>query len=186
MEELKNINKQLLLEKELLKNHLKNVNGLDQKHKEVENEQLLALHFNQTPLGVIEWDLNFCVKKWNNAASKIFGYHEKDAIGKRANFIVPDSGLEQIEEVWSNLLAFKGGKKSINQNITQTGKMILCEWYNTPLVNEDGKVIAVASLVQDISERVRTEQMQKVLYNISNAVNTSDNLKSPCFTADSS
>jgi len=141
-----------------------------------ENEQLLSLHFNQTPLGVIEWDLNFCVRKWNTAASKIFGFHEQEAIGKKANFIVPETDSNQVEMVWDNLLSFKGGKKCTNKNITKNGKSILCEWYNTPLVNENGKVIAVASLVHDISERVRTEQMQKVLYNISNAVNTSDNL----------
>ncbi|MDB4582189.1 PAS domain S-box protein [Draconibacterium sp.] len=141
-----------------------------------ENEQLLSLHFNQTPLGVIEWDLDFKVKKWNVAASRIFGFDENEAIGKRANFIVHETALSHTEEIWNDLLLFKGGKKSTNQNITKTGKIILCEWYNTPLVNEEGEIIAVASLVQDISERIRTENMQKVLYNISNAVNTTDNL----------
>lgn len=141
-----------------------------------ENEQLLSLHFDQTPLGVIEWDLDFRVIKWNHAAGEIFGFQENEAIGKEANFIIPDSNHRQIQEIWKNLLSFKGGRQSTNQNITKSGKKILCEWYNTPLVNENGEVIAVASLVQDVSERIRTEQMQKVLYNISNAVNTSDNL----------
>ena len=39
------------------------------------NDQLrLKLHFDQTPLGIIEWDKDFTVIRWNPAAEKIFGY----------------------------------------------------------------------------------------------------------------
>ncbi len=141
-----------------------------------ENEQRLALHFNQTPLGVIEWDLDFNVKKWNTSAERIFGYSEKEALGKYASFIVPLSQKKKMETLMSNLVNLKGGKRSTNKNIKKNGESILCEWYNTPLVNEQGNVIAVASLVQDISERFRNNNIQRVLYNISNAVNTTDNL----------
>ncbi len=141
-----------------------------------ENEQRLALHFNQTPLGVIEWDLNFNVKKWNASAERIFGYSEIEAIGKYASFIVPSIHKKGMERLMNNLVNLKGGKRSTNKNIKKSGETILCEWYNTPLVNEQGKVIAVASLVQDVSERFRNNNIQRVVYNISNAVNTTDNL----------
>ena len=141
-----------------------------------ENEQRLALHFNQTPLGVIEWDLNFNIKKWNTAAERIFGYSEKEAIGKYASFIVPSLHAKGMETLMSNLVSLKGGKRSTNKNLKKSGETILCEWYNTPLINTEGEVIAIASLVQDISDRVRNNKIQKVLYDISNAVNTTDNL----------
>jgi PAS domain S-box-containing protein len=34
----------------------------------------------------------------------------------------------------------------------------LCEWYNTPLVNPDGTVIGVASLVDDVTDRTQAEE----------------------------
>ena len=141
-----------------------------------ENEQRLALHFNQTPLGVVEWDLNFNVKKWNAAAERIFGYSEEEALGKYASFIVPEIHKKNMETLIDNLVNLTGGKRSTNKNIKKSGETILCEWYNTPLVNEQGNVIAVSSLVQDITERVRNNKIQEVLYNISNAVNTTENL----------
>lgn len=141
-----------------------------------ENDQILALHFNQTPLGVIEWDLDFNVKKWNASAERIFGYSENEALGKYASFIVPLFQKKKIETLMRNLVNLKGGKRSTNKNIKKSGESILCEWYNTPLVNREGKVIAIASLVQDISDRDRNNKIQKVLYDISNAVNTTDNL----------
>ena len=39
------------------------------------------------------------------------------------------------------------------QNLTADGRTILCEWHNTPLIDEDGKVYGVASFAQDITER---------------------------------
>jgi diguanylate cyclase (GGDEF)-like protein len=42
--------------------------------------------------------------------------------------------------------------------VTRTGREIQCEWYNTPLVDPEGRVIGFASLVQDVTERLNTER----------------------------
>ena len=43
-------------------------------------------------------------------------------------------------------------------NRTNRGEVIHTEWYNTPLVDNENKIIGVASLVQDITERFNTER----------------------------
>jgi PAS domain S-box-containing protein len=141
------------------------------------NEQRMALHINQTPLAVIEWDLNFCVKTWNPSAERIFGYTEKEAFGKHASFIVPESDHMVLEKIWRDATMFKDGGQSTNRNRNKNGDLLWCEWYNTPLINEEGKVIAVTSLGMDITERIRSEEIKEVIYHISNATNTTDNLK---------
>jgi PAS domain S-box-containing protein len=142
----------------------------------LENEQRLSLHINQTPLGVIEWDLNFTVKRWNPAAERIFGYSKKEVLGKSVKCILSPDIYEKVKVLWEEILISDSGRKHINENITKSGETILCEWFNTRLVNKFNQVVAVASWVQDITERVRTERIKKVLYDISNAVNTTDNL----------
>lgn len=42
-----------------------------------ESEQRLSLHVQQTPLGVIDWNLDFEVMEWNPAAERIFGFSGK-------------------------------------------------------------------------------------------------------------
>ena len=42
--------------------------------------------------------------------------------------------------------------------MTKDGRTISCEWYNTPLVDESGRVLGVASLAQDVTERVALEE----------------------------
>jgi PAS domain S-box-containing protein/putative nucleotidyltransferase with HDIG domain len=121
------------------------------------SEQRLSLHIQKTPLAVIEWDTDFRVLQWNRAAEQIFGYSAAEAAGRHASFIVPDRFKAQVNAVWSDLMANRGGERSTNENATKDGRTIFCEWYNTSLINGQGKVIGVASLAQDVTERKKTE-----------------------------
>ncbi len=123
------------------------------------SQQKLALHFQQTPLGVISWSLTFEVTEWNPAAERIFGYTRSEALGRHAiGSIVPETAAESVNAMWKDLLANRGGTRSTNENITKDGRTIICEWYNTPLIDASGHVIGVASLVQDVTDRKRAEE----------------------------
>ena len=148
----------------------------DRKRAEEEmrqSQQKLRIHFDHTPLAVVEWDLQFRVTNWNPAAERMFGYSRKEALGQYGHFIVPGPFRERVDQVWLDLLHPKPDTGSPsryrfaqNDNITRDGRLISCEWYNTPLVDEAGRVLGVASLVQDVTERValedRLRQSQKM------------------------
>jgi len=133
----------------------------DRKRAEEEirqSQQKLGMHIENTPLAVVEWDLDFRVAAWNPAAERIFGYTREEAIGQHGYFIVPPEIRPQVDEVWRDLLANKNGKKGTPyHNLTRSGQVISCEWYNTPLVDDAGRVLGVASLVEDVTERERAE-----------------------------
>lgn len=142
-----------------------------------ESHTRLALHFEQTPVGVIEWDTELNVVRWNPSAEKIFGYKKDDAIGKNGmDLIVPDSTRNVVTQIWQQLIQAKGGTRSTNENIRRDGKIILCDWYNTPLVNEEGCVIGISSLVADITKRENAQKIQKALYQISEAAHTIEDI----------
>jgi two-component system, cell cycle sensor histidine kinase and response regulator CckA len=133
----------------------------DQKRAESEiqlSAQKLSLHVEQTPLAVIEFDLDGKVREWNPAAVKMFGYSRKEALGKFWSFIAPAAIHGQLEKVWTAIVGQHGGKRSTNVNITKDGRNISCEWFNTPLVDSDGRTIGVASLIQDVTERKKAEE----------------------------
>jgi PAS domain S-box-containing protein len=124
-----------------------------------ESQKRLSMLVQQTPLGVIEWDLDFRVVDWNPAAEQIFGYPKEEALGRHAReLIVPHEVRPHTDEVWRGLLSEKGGRRSTNQNLTKDGHIIHCEWYNTPLVDDAGNVIGVVSLSQNVTDRVQAEQ----------------------------
>lgn len=121
--------------------------------------QRLRLHLERTPLGVIEWDTDFRIVTWNPSAEAIFGYAAAESIGESGYMLVqggPDT--ERMAAMWTELQQAKGSTRVTMSNRTNRGEVIHTEWYNTPLVDNDNKIIGVASLVQDITERLNTER----------------------------
>lgn len=122
------------------------------------SQQRLLLHREQSPVGIIEWNTNFEFLYWNPAAEKIFGFTRDEVQGKHiTECILPESARTTVDKVWEELIENNGGYYSLNENTTKDGRTILCEWHNTPLVDDDGNVIGVASIVDDITERKKME-----------------------------
>jgi diguanylate cyclase (GGDEF)-like protein/PAS domain S-box-containing protein len=121
--------------------------------------QKLRLHFERTPLAVIEWDRQHRITAWNPAAEAIFGYPVMDAIGRgMPDLLGTEEDRGSLQDMCIELLETREGNKTTLSNTTKSGRTIHCEWYNTPLVDPLGKVIGFASLVQDITERLNTER----------------------------
>lgn len=117
-----------------------------------QQNQRMRLHVEQTLLGVIEWDLDFCVKEWNHGAEQIFGYSKKEAMGRHGSFLLSDNVRLEVDTIWQKLLKGKGGELYKNGNVRKDGAELVCEWINTSLVGENGKVVGVASLVFNVTE----------------------------------
>lgn len=117
------------------------------------------LHVQQTPLAVIEFTPTGEVVEWNPSAEQMFGWSREQIVGKHFSIFVPEDQREEIDEVWTGLISQSGGFRKANANIRSDGRRILCEWYNTPLIDADGTTVGVASLVQDVTDRRVAEEL---------------------------
>ncbi len=132
---------------------------LKAQQQEVISGQKVRMHFDRTPLGVIEWDRQFHVTAWNPSAESIFGYSAEEAMGKSAADLLMAAGERAaVDAMWTDVMDNKEGGKTTLPNVTSTGRKIHCDWYNTALVNPGGMVVGYASLVQDVTERLNTER----------------------------
>jgi PAS domain S-box-containing protein len=124
-----------------------------------DSERKLSLHLRQNILGVIEWDLDFRAREWNPAAELIFGYSREEALGRTAaDLIVPSGIAVESDSVRRQILSQTWGSYHQNENVTREGRTILCEWFYTPLVDDNGVVIGIMSLARDITEIKRAEE----------------------------
>jgi PAS domain S-box-containing protein len=131
----------------------------NQRQKEKFLLQKLNLYSKNTPLAIIDWDLESRATEWNEAAQIIFGYSKEEAFGKKASeLIVPESAREYTDKIWHHLYANTGGTHATNENIKKNGETIICEWYNAPIINEMGEVEGVSSMALDITEKRKNEK----------------------------
>ena len=127
----------------------------------LDDHKRLAFHVENTPLAVIEWDDEFRVLRWSPAAQRLFGWTAEEVLGKHFSdwdFVVPDD-LHAVNQVGQR--QNQGHEQhgiSRNRNYTKTGNMLHCEWYNSALYGEAGKLISVLSLVLDVTVATRIEE----------------------------
>lgn len=116
-------------------------------------------HFHHAPLAMIEWNLEFKVEDWNEAATNLFGYSKDEVLGHPVTeLIVPSANVTTMVDVWKTLLRTKLASHSVSENTTRSGKRTLCEWYHTPLLDSHGEVIGATSMAQDITAKQDIEQ----------------------------
>jgi PAS domain S-box-containing protein len=111
------------------------------------------------PIGCIVFDTDFKVIQWTPAAERIIGYSREEVLDRDSlEFLVTPEVQASSSAIRQRLASGDFAAHSVNQNITKDGRTIMAEWYNTPLRNTQGDVVAVLSMVQDITERQQVEE----------------------------
>jgi PAS domain S-box-containing protein len=121
------------------------------------SERLMNI-VSQSPLGIVIFDRDSVIREWNSSCEKIFGFTRDEAIGAPARLIVPESAQAGVEAVFDTLFASRKSIHNQNENVTKCGRIITCNWYNTPLTNVANETVGMLCLVDDITEKLRLEQ----------------------------
>ncbi len=132
----------------------------EQKHAEL--LQQLQNHLYNSPLGVVEYDRDLNIISWSKRCEEIFGWTEQEVLQKNAFDLIYEQDKSKTEVVANELK--KGSVDSNishNRNHTRSGKIIDCVWYNTVVKNSSGEIVTVMSLVEDITEKKKTEEKIK-------------------------
>ena len=123
------------------------------------SEQRYRSFYNTAPLAFVVWDTNRRIIGWNKTAEQIFGWSESEVLGRDFfDLIIPENAREHVNDIVESLLRGTSANRSINQNITKDGKIIVCEWSNQVLRDSEGAVESILSLGLDITEQKAAEQ----------------------------
>jgi len=117
------------------------------------------LRIDRLPLAYIRLDVDGRVREWNRVAEQVFGYSREEALGKTCiDLIVPLPISAPLKEILRRVQSGDMHAHSVNENRTKDGRLITCQWHNTPIVEADGRHGGVISLAEEITARIRAGQ----------------------------
>ncbi len=124
-----------------------------------ETRNLYRNIYDIAPMAFVIWDLACKITDWNATAERIFGWSREEVLGHNFfEFLIPDDAQFQVETVVDALLQNELPSQNINENLTKSGQVILCEWNNAIRYDSEGQVIGAISLGLDITERRKAEE----------------------------
>lgn len=132
-----------------------------------ERDALLArfqLYVERLPLAYLRFDADSRVVDCNQAAERIFGFDKNEMLGEGPPFekFLARSDWEKAEEIRSRIRSGDMQAHTIHENLTKDGRTITCQWFNTPLMEDDGNYIGFIGLAQDVTEQKSLEaQLQQ-------------------------
>ncbi|WP_260705050.1 putative bifunctional diguanylate cyclase/phosphodiesterase [Edaphobacter flagellatus] len=133
---------------------LKSRRAVDELHaREI---RLLGDHqrsFEQSTLARIKVDREFCIKEWNAAAEKLFGYGPNDAGGKKiSDLIFLTESRDQAQSDWRDALSNGVAQSSLYTNVTKSGTALQCEWHHDVLIDDTTGDRSLTLIARDVTE----------------------------------
>ncbi|WP_013321493.1 PAS domain S-box protein [Gloeothece verrucosa] len=127
--------------------------------------QQIDAHFENSPLGIVQWDKSFHVLRWSKQAEQMFGWSAEEV---KSHFWQDWNFVHREDQDLVNAVttAFMNGlitnQTIINRNVTKEGRVMICQWDSSAVFDEMGNLVSVLSFVQDITERKQAElELQK-------------------------
>ncbi|WKZ38117.1 MAG: ATP-binding protein [Anaerolineales bacterium] len=120
--------------------------------------QKFKLGIDRTDNAVFITDPNGIIQYVNPGFEKVYGFKAEEALGNTPRIlksgVIPD---EQYKQFWVTLLG--GGTISGEiVNKAKDGRLIPISGTNSPILDENGKILGFLSVHQDISERKKSEE----------------------------
>lgn len=150
--------------------------GQKKAQEELQKEKALLEHLIESaPEVIVQTDNSGKLIRVNSEFEKLFGYTKKEAIGKELDKLISAGKLLKEAQSITNNIA--NGKTISLETVRmhKDGTVIDVSLLGTPVIMK-GKQIGVFGIYRDISERKRTERVQQLIYEISKAVHTTENL----------
>jgi len=135
------------------------------------NEKLTAL-FQSSPMAIITLDPDGNVTFWNPAAEKMFGWREKEVIGRFIPY-VPEEKKSEHHALRNRVLSGEGFHDVEALRQKKDGSDIYISISSVPLKDSTGSISGIMSVIVDITERKEAEEaLRKSQQIIEGIINT--------------
>jgi PAS domain S-box-containing protein len=104
---------------------------------------------------IISKTLDGVITSWNDAAEKIFGFSEAEAVGEHITLIIPPEKFAEEEDVIARLRQGEKIEHFETERRTKDGRTVFISLSVSPIRNALGQIIGGVKVARDITDRRR-------------------------------
>lgn len=106
---------------------------------------------------IISKDFNGIITSWNASAERIFGYTEKDAVGKSITLIIPPELQSEETQILRRLRAGERIEHFETERLTKDKKRITVSLTISPVKDSSGKMVGASKTARDVTQLKQVE-----------------------------
>jgi len=169
MKHEKKTEKQLTDELEALRQRVTELEVLEVERNRTEealrktNTFLKNILDSSSSISILSTDLEGTVLFWNKGAENIFGYKADEIVGRqKIDTLYSDDETKRVtKELSASLLKDREGKSCEIKEITKNGRELCIHLTLSPRFDENGEIVGILGIGEDITERVQAEEALK-------------------------
>jgi PAS domain S-box-containing protein len=118
-----------------------------------EKRAILAAIVDTSDDTIVSKTLKGIITSWNKAAEKMFGYTEREAVGKHISLIIPPDRLDEETHIISEIIKGNTIDHFQTVRVAKDGRTVPISVTISPVIDSNGKIIGASKIARDISEQ---------------------------------
>jgi PAS domain S-box-containing protein len=129
----------------------------------IKKQAMLAAIIDSSEDAIISKTLEGIITSWNQAARRMFGYEEAEAIGRHISLLIPPDRQQEEDMIIDRIR--RGLRVEHFETLRQTkdGRLIPISLTISPIKAGDGTIIGASKIARDISEQVKAREEIRML-----------------------
>ena len=134
---------------------------ITERKRNEEFEQQLVTIVESSDDAILSEDLDGIIRTWNPGAKRLFGYTAEEVIGKPITLLIPMDRHDEESDILSRIR--RGECIDHYETVRQRkdGSLVEISVTVSPIKNAEGRIIGASKIGRDITERKRSEQVEK-------------------------
>ena len=121
----------------------------------------LAAIVDSSKDAIIGVTLEGTIVSWNPGAKMLYGYSDREAIGRAINILAPPDRLDEIPAIFERIRRGETIAAFDTSRMRKDGTLVDVSLRASPIKDSTGKIIGVSAIVRDITNRKKLEERIK-------------------------
>lgn len=127
--------------------------------EEQQNRALsLAAIIADSEESIVGQNLNGEITSWNRGAEKLYGYKEREVLGKSIRTIVPDDKNEEVSSIYRSIIEGKTVEHFQTVRKKKNGQLVNVSISVAPIKDINNRIIGVSTMTMDITREKEIEE----------------------------